>query len=363
MKLGEIASTLGLPAEGDLEVEITGVAGLDDAGPSDLSFVTGPRYRRAFERSAAGAVLLPPGFESHGRACLRSQAPYADFARAIELLMPARPAPEPGVHPLAVVAPDASLGAGVSIGPYAVIGARVRIGEGTRIYPHVTLYDDVEVGRACEIHAGACLREGVRLGDRVRVQNGVVLGADGFGFTFTAEGRRIRVPHRSPVEVGDDCEIGANTTIDASHPGQPRYGHAETRTRLGRNVKLDNLVQVGHGCEIGDGSTLCAQTGLAGSTRVGRNVVFGGQSATAGHLEVGDGSMVGARAAPASDVEPGAQLLGSPAMERRAWGRFVAARKRIPELFYRLRRIEERLGLSRAEQRVRLKGRERPEEE
>jgi UDP-3-O-[3-hydroxymyristoyl] glucosamine N-acyltransferase len=195
------------------------------------------------------------------------------------------------------------------------------------------------------IHSGAALREGVRLGDRVTVKNGAVIGAEGFGHVVIAGRGRVAIAHPCPVEIGADSEIGANSAIDASHPGQARHGHAETRTRIGVGVKIDNLVQVGHGAAIGDHSTLCAQVGLAGSTTVGRNVTFGGQSASAGHVEVGDGALVGARAAVATDLEPGAQVLGTPAMERRAWGRFVAARKRIPELFARVRRIEQRLGL------------------
>ncbi len=195
------------------------------------------------------------------------------------------------------------------------------------------------------IHSGAALREAVRLGDRVTVRNGAVIGAQGFGHVVLAERGRVTIAHPCPVEICADSEIGANAAIDASHPGQARRGHPETRTRIGVGVKIDNLVQVGHGSAIGDHSTLCAQVGLAGSTSVGRNVTFGGQAASAGHVEIGDGALVGARASVAADLEPGAQVLGTPAMERRAWSRFVAARKRIPELFARIRRIEQRLGL------------------
>jgi UDP-3-O-[3-hydroxymyristoyl] glucosamine N-acyltransferase len=347
VKLRELAQALGLELEGDGEVDLEGVGGLEDAASGELSFATGPRYRAAFAASSASAFLLPPGFDSLGRPCLRTPTPYAEFARAIDLLLPPRPRPEAGVHPTAVVAPDAVLGEGVSVGALAVIGAGARIGDRSVIHPHVTLYAGCEVGADCVIHSGAHLRAGTRLGDRVVVQNGVVLGSDGFGFVHRLDGTRFRVPHRSPVEVGDDTEIGANSTVDASHPGQRRFGHAETRTRIGRNVKIDNLAQVGHGCALGEGTTLCAQVGLAGSTEVGRNVLFAGQSAAGGHLRVGDGAMIGARAAPNRDVEPGAQLLGAPAMERRAWARFIASRGRIPGLFSRVRAIEVRLGLRR----------------
>jgi len=345
VKLHEIARALGLEFEGDPEIDLRAVGGLEDAAEGDLSFATGPRYRAAFERSRAAAFLLPPEFESLGRPCLRSLAPYADLVRAIELLMPPLVHPEPGIHPMAAVAADAVLGAEVSVGPFAAIGARTRIGDRSVIHPHVAIYAGCEIGSDCVIHSGAQLREGTRLGDRVVIQNGVVLGSDGFGFAHRADGTRVRIPHRFPVEVADDVEIGANSTVDASHPGQRRFGHAEARTRIGRGVKIDNLVQVGHGCALGEGSTVCAQVGLAGSTEVGRHVLFAGQSASAGHLSVGDGALIGARAAVASDAEPGARLLGVPAMERRAWGRFVVLRKRIPELFRRVRALEQRLGL------------------
>lgn len=345
MKLREIASRLGLPLEGGPEVEIRGLAGLDDAGPEELSFATGPRYRRAFERSRGGAFLLPPGFDALDRPCLRSPAPYADFARAVDLFLPPYPRPSPGVHPTAVLGEGVTLGRGVSIGPYVVVGDRARIGDGTILHPHVVIYPDVVVGRECEIHSGVHLREGVRLGDRVRIENGVVLGAAGFGYTHRADGVRIRIPHRCPVDVGDGTDIGANSTIDASHPGQPRFGHETTRTWIGEGVIIDNLVTIGHGCAVGDQTTISAQVGLGGGTEVGRGVLFAGQSASAGHLRIGDGSMVGGRAGVSSDLEPGSQVLGAPHMERRLWTRAVAAFRRLPELMHRVRRIEQRLGI------------------
>jgi UDP-3-O-[3-hydroxymyristoyl] glucosamine N-acyltransferase len=342
--LVELATALSLPLEGDGSVPLDGLASLEDAGPRELAFVTGPKYQAAFAASRAGAFLLPPSFEALGRSCLRSPAAYADFARAILRFYP-RPVPAPGAHPSAVVAPDALLGAGVSIGACAVIGAGARIGARVRIHPHVTVYPGVEIGEDSEIHSGVHLREGTRIGKRVVLHNGAVIGAPGFGFTTRADGTRVRVPHVCPVEIGDDCEIGANTTIDASHPGHPRRGHPDVRTRIGVDVKIDNGVQIAHGCEIGDHSTLCAHVGLAGSTVVGRYVYMGGKAASAGHLTIGDLSLVGAMAAPAGDLAPGSQVLGVPAMDRRLWGKVVAAKKRLPELLHRVRRIEKRLGI------------------
>ncbi len=310
MQLGELAQALGLPFEGEAQLELRGLAGLEDAGPDDLSFVGGARYRAAFARSRAGAFLVPPDFDAEKRSCLRSPAPYLDFARAIELFLPAPVRPEPGVHATAVVAPDAVLGEDVALGAYVVVGTGARIGDRTIIHPHSTLYANVCVGADCEIHSEVHLREGVRLGDRVLIQNGAVIGADGFGFAFRPDGTRVRIPHRCPVEVGDEAEIGSNTTIDASHPAHPRYGRAETRTRIGRAVKIDNLVQVGHGVEVSDGSTLCAFVGLAGGTYVGKGVLFAGASYARGHVKIGDGSVIGGFTGVTGDLPAGLTKFG-----------------------------------------------------
>ncbi|HTO71573.1 MAG TPA: UDP-3-O-(3-hydroxymyristoyl)glucosamine N-acyltransferase [Myxococcota bacterium] len=344
MKLGELAAALELPFEGDGALALAGLASLEDAGPRELAFVTGPKYRAAFLASRGGAFIAPPDFDVAGRACLRSRAPYADFARAILLLAPP-PVPEAGVHPTAVIARDAVLGPGVSVGAYSVVGAGARLGARVRIHPHVTVYPGVEIGEDSEIHSGARLRENARLGKRVVVQNGAVIGAAGFGFATNADGSRVRVPHTASVEIGDDCEIGANTTIDASHPGHPRRGRGDARTRLGVDVKVDNQVQIAHGCDIGDHTTVCAQTGLAGSTVVGQHVFLAGRSSSAGHLVIGDRALVGAQTAAANDVAPGAQVLGVPAIDRKLWAKVVAAWNRLPELIKRVRRIEKQLGL------------------
>lgn len=343
MKLEEIAGALDLVLEGDGSLEISGLAGLDDAAPGELSFAGGARYAKEFEASRASAFLLPAGFDALGRSCLRSPVPYLDFARAIDLFLPDA-AVECGVHPTAVVARDAVLGEGVSIGALCVIGARTRIGPRTRIHPHVVVYPDCEIGEDCEIHSGAHLRARVRLGCRVVVHNGAVLGSEGFGFAF-GSGGRARVPHRCGVHVDDDAEIGANSTIDASHPGHPRRGRPSAATYVGRAVKIDNLVQVAHGCSLEEHTTLCAQVGLAGRTSVGRGVFFAGQSATSGDLHVADGTAVLGMSGVMGDTEPGAKLVGVPVMPRALFFRVLAASKRLPELFKRVARIERSLGV------------------
>jgi len=343
VQLGDLASALALELEGDASLEIEGLAGLEDASPSELSFVAGPAYAKVLRSSRAGAVLAPPGL-AVDRPCLRSPVPYADFGRAVPLFLP-RPRQPMGVDATASIAEDAVLGQDVSVGAYAVVGPGCRIGPGSTLHPHVVLYPGVVVGRDCELHSAVQLRTGVRLGDRVRLQNGVVVGADGFGFAIDARGQRVRIPHHCGVEIEDDVEVGANSTIDAAHPGHARWGHARACTRIESGAKIDNLVQVGHGCIVGRGSVLCAQVGLAGSTVLGRDVYMAGQAAAKGHIRIGDGSLIGGATAVTASVPPGTQLLGvPPGMERRRWGRIVAAWKRLPELFVRVRRLERQLG-------------------
>jgi UDP-3-O-[3-hydroxymyristoyl] glucosamine N-acyltransferase len=345
LKLSVLAEQLGVDLEGDPHLEITGLAGLEDAGPTELSFVSGPRYARALKQSRAGAVLAPPGMLVAGRSCLRSPSPYSAFARAVPIFYPAAAEPS-GVHPTAVVSEDAELGPGVAIGPYAVVGPSCRVGARTRIHAHAVLYGDATLGADCVVHAHVAVHPRVRIGDRVVIHAGAVIGSEGFGFTLDSPAGVLRIPHRAGVEIADDVEIGAHTTVDAAHPGHPRLGHPTSATRIGRAVKIDNQVQVGHGCVIGDETMICAQVGLAGCTVIGRGVYIAGQSGTKGHVRIADGGRVGGATSITADVEPGAFVLGVvPAVERRAWARIVASWKRLPELLGRVRALEERAGV------------------
>jgi len=340
----ELSHVLGLPLEGDAPLEITGLASLVDAGPSELSFVEGSRYARVLASSRAGLVIAPLGLDVGSRACLRSRAPYFDFARAIALLLP-RSTAASGIHPTAVVGANVTLGPDVTLGAYAVVGDGCSIGARTRLHPHVTVYPGVVIGSDCEIHSGVALREGVRMGDRVVLHNGAVIGSEGFGFAHDATGARARVPHRCGVIIEDDVEIGANSTIDASHPGHEKHGQESAGTHISRGVKIDNQVQVGHGCFVGEHSTLCAQVGLAGSTWIGRQVYMLGQAGAKGHVRIGDRSVIGGATGVTADVPDGAQILGvPPGVDRRLWGRIVVAWKRLPELLVRVRDLEKRLG-------------------
>ena len=332
MKLGELAARLGCELRGDGELEIRGVAGLDEAGPGDLSFLANPRYADKLAATRAGAVIVAPGHRAPVPS-LVCDNPYLVFSRAVELVRP-QPRPAPGVHPSAHVDATAVVGDGVHVGALAVLGAGVRVGARSVLHPQVVLYDGVLVGEDCELHSGVQVRERCRLGSRVVVQNGAVIGADGFGFARDAEGRYHKFPQVGIVVVEDDVEIGALTAIDRAALGE---------TRIGRGSKLDNLVQVGHSVTIGEDSVLAGQVGVAGSTRIGRRVTLAGQVGVAGHLEIGDGVVATAQTGIPGSLEPGAVVSGSPAIENRAWLKSSAVFAKLPELLRRLRELERKV--------------------
>ncbi|MGE5126579.1 MAG: UDP-3-O-(3-hydroxymyristoyl)glucosamine N-acyltransferase [Betaproteobacteria bacterium] len=332
MKLRELAERLGCELLGDGEVELRGVGALDRAGPGDLSFLASPRYAPLLRTTRASAVVVAPGQESSLPGLL-SPNPQLAFARAVALLCPpARPAP--GVHPSAQVHPTALLGAGVHVGALAVVGERARVGERTVMHAQVVLYEDATVGADCVLHSGVQVREGCRLGDRVVVQNGAVIGGDGFGFAKDGDGRYHKFPQVGTVVIEDDVEIGALTAIDRAALGE---------TRIGRGSKIDNLVQVGHSVSVGSDTVLCGQVGIAGSSRIGSNVTLAGQVGVAGHLTIGDGVIATAQSGIPSSVEPGALVSGYPAIENRAWLRSSAVFVKLPELQRRLRELERKV--------------------
>lgn len=335
MRLADIARELGVELDGDGDVEIRGVAAIDEAGEGDLSFVASPRYRRFVDATKAAALILAPGEAAGGRPALRTRDPYTAFARALALF-DRRPRPAPGIHPTAVIGEGATIGEGASIGAYVVIGEGAAIGEGAVLHPHVVLYPRVRIGRRFTAHAGAVVREEVVVGDDVVLQPGAVVGADGFGFVPRGREVPLPIPQIGRVRLDDHVELGANATVDRATVGE---------TRLGRGVKLDNLVMVGHGSRIGAGSMLAGQVGMAGSTRLGERVMAGGQAGFAGHLEVGDDVQVAARAGVVADVGPRTAVSGMPAVEIALWRRVAAAVLRLPDLLRRVRRLERALGV------------------
>lgn len=329
MKLGEIARRLECELRGPEDLEITGVAPIQEAGESELTFVANPKYYRQLATTRAAAVIVGADAPAGERPTLVSKNPYLAFAKAIELFYEP-PRPIPGIHPTAVVADTAVIGEDASIGAYAVIGDHVRIGKRAVIHPHVTIYPYAEIGDDFVAHSYACVREYCRLGDRVVLQNGAVVGADGFGFAPREDGSYYKIVQAGIVVLEDDVELGAHACVDRATVGE---------TRIGRGTKIDNLVQVGHGCRLGEHNVLAAQVGLAGSTRVGNHVMLAGQVGAAGHLTIGDRVIATAQTGIARDVPPGARISGTPEMDSNLWKKNYLLMHEFPELVKTVKRL------------------------
>jgi UDP-3-O-[3-hydroxymyristoyl] glucosamine N-acyltransferase len=329
MKLSAIAAALHARLDnGSPETEITGLNAIDQAGPGELSFVSNPKYAAAARSTKASAVIVAEDFPAIPAAMLRAKDPYLSFARALELFhQPLRYAA--GVHPTAIVHPTAKVGAHAHIGPYVVIDEGAVIGEHAVLLAHVVIYRGVKIGDHFFAHAHSVVRENCRLGDRVLLQNGVVVGADGFGFAKTAEGRWHKIPQPAPVAIGDDVEIQANSCVDRASVGE---------TRIGRGAKIDNLVQVGHGSSVGEDALLCAQVGLGGSTEIGARAILTGQVGVVGHCKVGEAAIVTPQSGVANDVAAGALVSGAPAVDHKLWLKYSAILPRLPEMARALRK-------------------------
>lgn len=326
MKLSELAQRLGAHfdtgANGDPETEITRVAGIEDAGPGQITFVANPKYAPLAQTTRASAVLVAEDFPAIAAATLRLKNPYLAFARAIELLHPS-PSYAPGIHPTAVMHPTARLGRDCHIGAYVVIGENVTLGERCVLLPHVVVYANAQIGDRLLAHAHAVVREDCRLGDDVILQNGAVIGCDGFGFAKDDAGRWHKIPQSGPTILEDAVEVQSNACVDRASVGE---------TRIGRGVKIDNLAQVGHGSSVEENTLLCAQVGLAGSSHLGRNVIAAGQVGVAGHCNIGDNVVLLAQSGVHGDIPAGSILGGSPGFDHKLWLRCVIAFQRLPEL-------------------------------
>ncbi len=332
MKLSELATRLGAELRGDPELEVTGVKGIEGAGPAEVTFVANPRYAGLARTTAAAAVLVEPDFPEIPTATLRIQNPYLAFSRALGMFYQP-PAYAPGIHPTAVIDASAEIGEGAHIGAYVVIGAGVRLGPHATLLPHVVLYPNVQTGSHLFVHAHAVVREGCMLGDHVTLENGAIVGADGFGFARNEDGQWEKIPQSGPVRVGSRVDIQANACIDRATVGM---------TEIGDGTKVDNLVQVGHGSRVGQNTMLCAQVGLAGSSEVGSNAILAGQAGVAGHCTLGDGVILTAQSGVSHDVPAGKMISGSPAFDNRVWLRAVTVFQRLPELLKRLDRLEKK---------------------
>ena len=337
MKLSEVAQKLGCRLEGDPNLEITGISGIDHAGPGQITFLANRRYFPLLKTTRASAVLIEDGIaiqRDPGQpplAALRSSNPYLAFAHSIELFYQP-PQYAPGIHPTAVIAKSARIAAGAHVGPYCFVDEDVQIGKNAVLHSFVTIYRGAQIGDDFFAHAHAVVREHCRIGHRVILQNGVVIGGDGLGFAKQKDGTWYKMVQSGPAVLEDDVEVQSNACVDRATVGE---------TRVGRGAKLDDLVLVGHASQVGADSMLCGQVGLAGSTRVGKGCILAGQVGTAGHLSIGDGAVLSAQSGVPNDVPPRVLFSGYPAVENRQWLKNVAALNRLPELQRRVWELEQ----------------------
>jgi UDP-3-O-[3-hydroxymyristoyl] glucosamine N-acyltransferase len=336
MKLSELAEKTGATCNARYaNLQIKGAAGLDQAEPGQVTFLSNQRYTSRVASTRASAVYLGETVEVQrdDLAILRAPDPYLAFTRALRLFHPGSSF-EPGIHASAIIDPSARVADSAFVGANAVIGAGVEIGERVRIHPNVTIYDHASIGHDSEIHSGVAIRDHSFLGKRVIVHNNAVIGSDGFGFAKDEKRRWLKIPQTGRVVIEDDVEIGAGSTIDRASTGE---------TRIRRGAKLDNLVQIGHSCVVGEDALLCAQVGLAGSSRVGDRVILTGQVGIGGHITVGDDAILYPQSGVPNDVAAGEVLVGTPAFEVSAFWRAIAVFKKLGDLPKRIRALEKRL--------------------
>jgi UDP-3-O-[3-hydroxymyristoyl] glucosamine N-acyltransferase len=336
MKLSEIAQKLECRLEGSPDVEIRGVAGIEQAEPGQITFLANRRYFPLLKTTRASAVLIEEGVSIEREphlpmlAALRSPNPYLAFAHALELFyQPPRYAP--GIHPTAVIAKSARIGGGAHIGPFCFVDEDVELGRNAVLHSSVTIYRGAVIGDDFFGHAHAVIREFCRIGNRVILQNGVIIGGDGLGFAKQKDGSWYKMAQSGPAVLEDDVEIQANSCVDRATVGETRIGHG---------AKLDDLVLIGHASQVGANSMICGQTGLAGSTKIGKGCILAGQVGSSGHLTVGDGAVITAGSGIPGDVPPGAIHSGKPAVDNRLWLKVTAALSRLPDLLKRVRDLE-----------------------
>jgi UDP-3-O-[3-hydroxymyristoyl] glucosamine N-acyltransferase len=327
LTLAEIVARLGGEALGDVGAPLTGVATLDSAGPAQLAFLSNPKYRGRAAASRAGAVIVGPGDRDATSAPrIVTDNPYAYYARAVALFNPER-AVTPGVHPTAVIAPGARIAPGAEVGPYVVIGADCTVGEGAAVGAHCSLGERSSIGAGTRLHPRVTVYGGCSIGARCILHSGAVIGADGFGMARES-GRWIKIPQVGGVRIGDDVEIGANTTIDRG---------ALDDTVIEEGVKLDNQIQVAHNCVIGAHTVIAGCTGISGSVTIGRNCMIGGGVGFVGHLSICDGVTIsGFTLITKSIAEPGTYTAGMPFMPHAQWLRNSAHLRHLDELVRRI---------------------------
>ena len=335
LTLQEIAKLSAGELDGDPARVITGAASLDEAVEGEIAFFNNPKYMPRLRKTRASAVFVPSDFaEKIPAAQIRVSDPSKAFEQVVLKLAPKPIAFAPGVHPTAVVDPNAKIGARVSIQPHVVIEAGVTIGDETVIGAGTYVGHETSIGQSCLVYPNVTIRERTKIGSRVIIHGGAVIGADGFGFEFK-EGCQRKIPQLGTVQIDDDVEIGANTTIDRA-----RFG----RTWIQEGVKIDNLVQIAHNVVVGKHSVIAAQAGISGSVRVGERVSMAGQVGIVGHATIGDGTMIVAQSGVSKNI-PGGVWFGYPAVPLEEARRQIAWIHRLGKLFERVKALEKKLGL------------------
>ena len=337
----ELAALVGGRVIGDGgNTPITGAASVADAQEGDITFFGNPKYLVALRASRATCALVPEGFaETISAIPIQVANPTLAFSKVLERFAPAPVVFEPGIHPTAILAPSARIGADVCIAAHAVVEAGAVIGDHSIIGANVYVGHEAKIGAHCHIFPNAILRERCILGNRVIIHGGVVIGSDGFGFEMT-QGRHVKIPQTGIVQIDDDVEIGANTTIDRA-----RFG----RTWIGEGTKIDNLVQIAHNVVVGKSCIICSQTGISGSTKLGNYVTLAGQVGLVGHIEIGDQAVVGAQSGVSKNIPSKQMYWGTPASPIQEQKELQAYISRLPKLVERIKRIEARLSGEKAE--------------
>jgi UDP-3-O-[3-hydroxymyristoyl] glucosamine N-acyltransferase len=331
MRLSELAAALGCRLEGDGEIEISGVMGMEQARAGQLTFLANPKYAPKLKNTRASAVLASQTVP--GIATLISANPYHDFARALEFFYQA-PRPAPGIHPLAAIAATAQIGENASIGPFVAIGENAVIGRNAVLHPHAVVYAGAVLGDDVTLHSHSVVREFCRVGNRVILQNGAVVGGDGFGFAKRADGSHHKIVQSGVTVIEDDVEIQSLTSVDRATVGE---------TRVKRGAKIDSLVQIGHACVVGEDNIICSQTGLAGSSILEKNVLLAGQVGISGHLTIHEGAIVYAQSGIGGDVAPNTRVSGSPAFDASEWLRAITAFQKLPEILRTVRELKRKI--------------------
>ncbi|MEO7652920.1 MAG: UDP-3-O-(3-hydroxymyristoyl)glucosamine N-acyltransferase [Bryobacteraceae bacterium] len=333
MKLSALATQLGCGLHGEGEIEITGVSGMEQAAPGQLTFLANPKYAPKVSRTLASAILVAEPLRDLPIASLISKNPYLDFARALALFyQPPRLAS--GVHPLASIAPTACIGENASIGAFTVVGERAIIGRNAVLHSHVVIYEGAEIGDDFLAHSHSVVREFCRVGHRVILQNNVVIGGDGFGFAKREDGTHHKIVQSGVTVIEDDVEVQSLTSVDRATVGE---------SRVKRGAKIDSLVQIGHACVVGEDNIICAQVGLAGSTILKKNVLLAGQVGVSGHLTIHDNAIVYAQSGIGHDVPAGGRVSGSPAFAANEWLRAITAFPKLAEIWKTVRELKKKV--------------------